>query len=106
MNILNQLGKLSSAEEFFSALDVPFDQAILNVARLHILRRMGQYLSEIPSECSNDELYEHARGTLLKAYLDFVHSTPIEQKVFKVHRQAAAGVSAPLITIEVARDLN
>ncbi|MGD0432053.1 MAG: nitrogenase-stabilizing/protective protein NifW, partial [Acetobacteraceae bacterium] len=44
MSIMTELGQLSSAEDFFVALDLPFDPAIVNVARLHILRRMGQYL--------------------------------------------------------------
>lgn len=102
MNILDRLKRLSSAEEFFAELNVPFDPAVLNVARLHILRRMGQYLAMISSACTEEEMFEHARATLLKAYLDFVHSTPLEQKVFKVHRQAAARIRTPLISIQPA----
>ena len=44
MTVLEQLSKLSSAEDFFRFLDLPFDPVVLNVARLHILRRMGDNL--------------------------------------------------------------
>ena len=44
MTILDELRQLSSAEEFFAVLGVEFDPAVLRVARLHILRRMGEYL--------------------------------------------------------------
>ena len=42
--ILQRLRGLSSAEEFFQELRVPYDPAVLSVARLHILKRMGEYL--------------------------------------------------------------
>jgi nitrogenase-stabilizing/protective protein len=102
MNIVDTLARLSSAEDFFSALDLPYDPAVLNVARLHILRRMGEYLRELPADCTAEESYELARGHLLRAYLDFVHSTPLEQKVFKVHRQAGVRPTPPLVSIHPA----
>ena len=42
--ILEQLKKASCAEDFFALLGVEYDPKVVNVARLHILRRMGQYL--------------------------------------------------------------
>lgn len=104
MNLMDRLQRLSSAEEIFSALDVPFERDVLNVARLHILRRMGQYLRQMPDDCSEEEAYEHARGHLLRAYLDFVKSTPLQERVFKVHQQAIKPQDAPLVSIQVAAE--
>ena len=42
--VLEQLNKASSAEDFFALLGVDYDPKHVNVVRLHILRRMGQYL--------------------------------------------------------------
>jgi hypothetical protein len=42
--VLEQLNKASSAEDFFALLGVDYDPQHVNVVRLHILRRMGQYL--------------------------------------------------------------
>ncbi|MGA9823343.1 MAG: nitrogenase-stabilizing/protective protein NifW, partial [Methylocystis sp.] len=36
MTILDDLRKLSSAEEFFDVLGVDYDPAVIRVARLHI----------------------------------------------------------------------
>ena len=41
MTLRKKLEALSSAEDFFLLLDIPFDPEVLRVARLHILRRMG-----------------------------------------------------------------
>ncbi len=40
-NILDKLKALSSAEEIFRLLGVSYDSTVMNVARLHILNRMG-----------------------------------------------------------------
>ena len=43
--LTGELAKLSSAEEFLHFFAVPFDQKVINVSRLHILKRFNQYLA-------------------------------------------------------------
>jgi nitrogenase-stabilizing/protective protein len=88
MNVLEQMSKLSSAEDFFRYLDVTYDPAILNVARLHILRRMGEYLRNASNETDETKARAFYRAHLERAYLDFVNSSPIKERVFKVHKDA------------------
>jgi nitrogenase-stabilizing/protective protein len=98
MTVLDQLRSLSAAEDFFRALEVPYDAAVLNVARLHILKRMGQYLRQDEVDEENEEIARaQCRQHLEQAYQDFVRSSPLEERVFKVH-QDAIGVS-PLVQI-------
>ncbi len=87
--LLERMRGLSSAEDFFSLLSVSYDPAVLQVARLHILRRMGQYLSESGlSAMSDDAAEEASRATLARAYHDFVVSSPLQERVFKVLKDA------------------
>ena len=89
MPILDELRSLSTAEDFFGCLDLPFDGAVLDVARLHILRRMGQYLRETDLTGLDDaHARECCRGHLAKAYADFRTSSPLEQRIFKVLKEA------------------
>ena len=89
MSILDTLNTLSSAEEFFDALDVPFDPAVVRVARLHIMRRMGQYIRcEDFGDLDDSGVKDSCRSCLETAYQDFVKSSPIEERVFKVHQEA------------------
>lgn len=84
-NILARLKDLSAAEDFFQALGVAYDPKILNVARLHILKRMGQYLAEEDfDELPDTVIAARARSTLERAYGDFVTASPMSQRVFKV----------------------
>lgn len=107
MSVLEELGRLSSAEEFFVFLDVPFDTAIVQVARLHILRRMGQYLkgSEIDGvfEGLGDlEIRAQCQAHLAQAYQDFVTSSPIRERLFKVHKEAVLekpGAAKPFVPL-------
>jgi nitrogenase-stabilizing/protective protein len=83
---LQRLQELSSAEDFLQYFGVPFDQAVVNVSRLHILKRFFQYIRQSNLQAQTDELalYTAYRDRLAMAYADFVASTPAQEKVFKV----------------------
>ena len=88
---LDRLNRASSAEDFFTLLGVAYDAKIVNVARLHILKRMGQYLAgEDFTALSEEIVTERCKTVLERAYADFVASSPIEQRVFKVLKDAVA----------------
>ncbi|OYX12272.1 MAG: nitrogenase stabilizing/protective protein [Rhizobiales bacterium 32-66-8] len=106
MSILEQLKRLSSAEDFFSVLDVPYDKRIVNVARLHILKRMGQSLASTDfAGMSEAEVRSACAETLEQAYRDFLGSGPLDQRVFKVlrdrdpSRPATKGAFVPLTAL-------
>jgi nitrogenase-stabilizing/protective protein len=101
MTVLEQLTKLSSAEDYFRFLAVPYDPAVLNVARLHILRRMGDNLREAGIEPDEKKALAYFRAHLERAYQDFVKSTPIEQRVFKVHKDAIRSTVSALVHLSV-----
>jgi nitrogenase-stabilizing/protective protein len=87
--ILDQLRALSAAEDFFAVLDVPYEPAVLSVSRLHILRRMEPHLRTGGFDGSDEAHARHAaRAALAQAYGDFLASSPIAERVFKVHQDA------------------
>jgi nitrogenase-stabilizing/protective protein len=83
---LQQLKALSSAEDFLQYFGVPFEQDVVNVSRLHILKRFFQYIRQenLLAQTNDVGLYTLYRAQLVKAYADFVKSTPAQEKVFKV----------------------
>ncbi len=100
MSLLDDLQQLSSAEEFFERLGVDYEPQVVHVARLHILRRMGQYLRGSDVEgaleaADEDTLLKLCRDHLAQAYADFVASSPIEERLFKVHKDAIAPKPEP-----------
>ncbi len=96
MSVLETLESLSSAEEFFDVLGVPYDPQVVQVARLHIMRRMGQYLRGDGGEAADDAaLFALCKAHLEQAYADFVASSPIAERVFKVHQEAIAPKDPP-----------
>jgi nitrogenase-stabilizing/protective protein len=95
--ILDQLNKASCAEDFFALLSVDYDPKHVNVVRLHILRRMGQYLaSEEFGGMPDKDVTERCRAVLAQAYADFVASSPLDQRVFKVLKDAVAPPKPPV----------
>jgi nitrogenase-stabilizing/protective protein len=85
-----KLSKLSAAEEFFAALGVPYEQSVMNVNRLHILKRFQQYLRRDGRGEGLDAAgrLAHYQRLLIRAYEDFVTSTAAQEKVFKVFQDA------------------
>jgi nitrogenase-stabilizing/protective protein len=81
----DRLAKLSTAEEFFLALGVPYDPAVVNVSRLHILKRFGEL-----TRAHGDSPPEGAcREALSQAYGEFASGQGA--KNFKVFKDAQPG---------------
>lgn len=92
---LSQFDQLVDAEEYFEFFKLPYDSQIVNVNRLHILKKFSQYIQEIdassPALSEEDKLSQY-RAALQQAYEVFLSSTPIEQKLFKVFNERPKGV--------------
>jgi nitrogenase-stabilizing/protective protein len=101
MTVLEQLSKLSSAEDFFRFLGVSYDPAVLNVARLHILRRMGDNLRKSDVDPDDAKARAYFRAHLERAYQDFVKSSPMQERVFKVHQDAIRTRTIPLVRLSI-----
>ncbi|MGC9215458.1 nitrogenase-stabilizing/protective protein NifW [Acidithiobacillus sp.] len=88
------LASLSSAEDFLKFLNIDYDETVVHINRLHILKRFHDYLKR---EGSTDALDDQALQALYvkllgQSYQDFVVSDAVSEKVFKVFHQAM-GVS-------------
>ena len=87
--LMATMGQLSSAEEFLDFLGVDYQQSVVNVNRLHILKRFNQYMARHRfNGTTDDELKAEYRTLLEQAYGDFVKSDAATEKVFKVFQDA------------------
>ncbi|WP_298139760.1 nitrogenase-stabilizing/protective protein NifW [Acidiferrobacter sp.] len=84
--LFRDLGLLSAAEEFFEYLAVPYDSHVVNVNRLHILKRFRQYLATALDQAPEDgtALRALCASLLAKAHEDFARSSAQAEKVFRV----------------------
>jgi nitrogenase-stabilizing/protective protein len=87
--------QIVDAEEYFKFFELPYDANVVNVNRLHILKKFSLNIREIdeqnPSLSFADKLSLYC-AALEKAYQVFLDSTPQEQKLFKVFNQKAKNV--------------
>ena len=89
--MIQKLTQFSAAEEFLDYFGINYEQAVVNVYRLHILKRFYQYLrQEKLGELNELSMFQEYRTLLMRAYQDFVHSTAAKEKVFKVFQDADA----------------
>jgi len=102
--VLDHIGNLSSAEDIFTYLLLPFDQQIMNVSRLHIMKRFGGYLAETDfTGLDQEAIFLECRETLKRAYGDFLQSTPGREKVFKVFRDEEAKLQARFVGVDALK---
>ncbi|MBB5404353.1 nitrogenase-stabilizing/protective protein [Paraburkholderia atlantica] len=96
--VIEQLHRLSSAEDFLRFFDISYDEKVVNVSRLHILKRFFQYIEQQKALPRNNAaaVFSIYRCLLNTAYNDFVLSTPAEQKVFRVFQEADGRRVVPL----------
>ncbi|MDP2829573.1 MAG: nitrogenase-stabilizing/protective protein NifW [Sulfuricellaceae bacterium] len=89
-SLFEQMITLASAEEFLDFFQLEYDQSVVNVNRLHILQRFHQYMRQTKglSEMEENQQHDKCRELLACAYQDFVNSSAVKEKVFKVFRDA------------------
>jgi nitrogenase-stabilizing/protective protein len=89
-SLTQRLKVLSSAEDFMVFFGIAYDEHVVQVNRLHILKRFYQYLHKSTDLAVGDdvELFRQYRALLQQAYSDFVHSNAVTEKVFKVFQDA------------------
>ncbi len=99
--VLDHIQRLSSAEDIFTYLLLPFEQQVVNVSRLHIMKRFGSYLAKAEFDGQDSEtVFLTCRQMLKAAYGDFLDSTPLEEKVFKVFRDEAEKHKARFVGLD------
>jgi nitrogenase-stabilizing/protective protein len=93
-----------NAEDYFAALDVPFEPQVLRVNRLHVLRMFGPALQAYLAGPLDDEpqAAERLRMALAAAHDTFTSSTALDHRLFKVLQDRAPRgfVSLGSVTVE------
>ena len=84
--LIQKLKALSSANEFLDFFGIAYDERVVNVNRLHILKRFYQYLHRAQDLDGLNEIdmFRRYREFLVQAYTDFTTSNAATEKVFKV----------------------
>ncbi len=103
-NLTQRLKALSSAEDFLHFFGVPFEERVVHVNRLHILKRFYQYLHRSEGLAGLDEVetFRRYRELLTQAYTDFVNSDAVTEKVFKVFQEADGQKAVPVTNLREA----
>jgi nitrogenase-stabilizing/protective protein len=100
--VVDRLRRCTSAEEYFDLLQVPYDQHVLDVNRLHVLRRFAQEIESLPpSEPGTAPASGRYREALDRAYQAFVTGTSLDHRLFKVLRDHAPQAFVPTEQVRV-----
>ena len=91
LTLAEAMDDLVSAEDFLDYFEVPYEASVVQVNRLHILQRFHDYLAKQAPNLPEDEAAQRGiyRLWLERAYLDFVSSDSLTEKVFAVFQHVA-----------------
>jgi nitrogenase-stabilizing/protective protein len=88
--LLDTLMSLETAEDFLDQFEIPYEQRVIDVNRLHILQRLHERLAEADLESMDDDRLQQTVSVFLAgAYHDFVVSDARTEKVFKVFHRSS-----------------
>ena len=104
LTLTEAFDELSSAEDFLDYFDVPYDERVVQVNRLHILQRFHHYLArQLPNLPPGDDAQRSIyRLWLERAYKDFESSDAQTEKVFAVfqHVDQPGGGSTSFVPLD------
>lgn len=97
--------ELVSAEDFLEFFGIDHEAQVVQVNRLHILQRFHDYLARQAPDLPPGEEAQRAfyRQWLERAYLDFVHSNALTEKVFRVFRNMPMTGGGTITTIPLEK---
>ncbi len=85
----DELLDLESAEDFLNYFEIPFEQRVVHVNRLHILQRFHNYLKAATMPGDVAGMRATYIAALSQAYQDFVNSDAQTEKVLRVYQKAS-----------------
>ncbi|MBD1843936.1 nitrogenase-stabilizing/protective protein NifW [Cyanobacteria bacterium FACHB-63] len=95
MTTLAEFNKIIDAEAYFEFFQLPYDAKVVNINRLHILKKFSQHIAEIDQdfpEIDETERLTQYRGALIQSYETFLKTSPLETKLFKVFNEKPKGI--------------
>ncbi|HTY03209.1 MAG TPA: nitrogenase-stabilizing/protective protein NifW [Rhodocyclaceae bacterium] len=96
-DFVGETADCEGVENFLEHFAVPYERAVVQVYRLHILQRFHDYLAANARDGETE--FEGYRGWLVRAYDDFVRSDAQTEKVFSVFQRAAGIARIPVSSI-------
>ncbi len=89
---LTQFNQLKDAEDYFQFFGLTYDPKVVNINRLHILRKFSQLVQDVDKSQSEAQKLDAYRQALQTAYDLFLTSSSVEQKLFKVFQDQPKNV--------------
>ena len=89
---LAQFNQLKDAEDYFQFFGLAYDPKVVNVNRLHILRKFAELVRDEDKSQPEAQRLNTYRQALQTAYDLFLTSSSVEQKLFKVFQDRPKNV--------------
>lgn len=89
---LVEFNQLKDAEDYFAFFGLDYDPQVLNINRLHILRKFSLLVQSVNKSQSEEQVLNTYRQYLKISYSLFLTSNSVEQKLFKVFQDKPRNV--------------